>query len=424
MTLSVHEIFTPNDAPTHTYVERDKSKLELQLKQLYETPKVIVSVSGPSKSGKTVLIKKVISDDALIPVVGTGIMSVENLWERVLQWMEVPRPISSTQSMSGGVSAGISAGGEAGIALLAKGKIGGTINATGNQSLSQTASVSQDALIQVINEVANSDFVVFIDDFHYIKEGLRSEIGRQIKVASEKGVKFLIASVPHRSDDVVRSNTELRGRVGALDVDYWESLELAKIARQGFSALNCDISKSIEDRMIQESFGSPQLMQCICLNLCHVLNISKPLEEERRLNINISDLDEALRRTSAFTDFTKLVTALQTGPKSRGTERKVHTFTDGSKGDVYRAILLALQSDPGNLSFTYENISQRIRQVCVDDAPVGSSINSALEKISEIGDQLQPNNSPISWDGDNLDIVDPYLLFYIRCSTKIKEIRP
>ena len=56
-------------------------------------------------------------------------------------------------------------------------------------------------------------YVVFIDDFHYIERGVREEIGRQIKAAAEKGIRICTASVPHRSDDVVRSNPELRGRV-------------------------------------------------------------------------------------------------------------------------------------------------------------------------------------------------------------------
>jgi Ni2+-binding GTPase involved in maturation of urease and hydrogenase len=60
--LKVQEIFTPNDTPTVTYIDRSEHKLEQRIRDYYETPNVVVSVSGPSKSGKTVLIKKVVPE--------------------------------------------------------------------------------------------------------------------------------------------------------------------------------------------------------------------------------------------------------------------------------------------------------------------------------------------------------------------------
>ena len=79
-----------------------------------------------------------------------------------------------------------------------------------------------DDLRQVVKEIGGSSFVVFVDDFHYIPKDVQKEIGQQIKEAAEGGVRICTASAPHRSDDVVRSNTELRGRVTAIDTDYWK----------------------------------------------------------------------------------------------------------------------------------------------------------------------------------------------------------
>jgi hypothetical protein len=71
--------------------------------------------------------------------------------------------------------------------------------------------------------------------------------------------------VPHRSDDVVRSNTELRGPVTAIDTSYWSESELEQIAYRGFRELNADIAPPIIQRLTRESFGSPQLTQAIGL---------------------------------------------------------------------------------------------------------------------------------------------------------------
>ena len=53
------DVFTPSDYPVHTYVTRSEEDLEERLRQALGTPGEVVSVSGPSKSGKTVLIEKV-----------------------------------------------------------------------------------------------------------------------------------------------------------------------------------------------------------------------------------------------------------------------------------------------------------------------------------------------------------------------------
>jgi hypothetical protein len=117
-----------------------------------------------------------------------------------------------------------------------------------------------------------------------------------------------------------------------------------------------------------------------------------------------------------------MLTALHTGARTRGTERKIHDFHDGSKGDVYRAILLAIKNDPATLSFSYDDILQRVKNVCAGEAPVGSSITSALEQMRIIGEEVAPGASPLSWDGDALDIADPYFLFFLRCSEKLKHL--
>ncbi|WP_298222657.1 hypothetical protein, partial [Acidocella sp.] len=56
------------------------------------------------------------------------------------------------------------------------------------------------------------------------------------------------------------------------------------------------------------------------------------------------------------------------------------------------------------------------------DAPSGSSVASALEQISEIARDLEPNIQIIEWNDDVLDIVDPYFLYYLRCSPRIASL--
>src|SRR5436309_5592308 len=85
------EVFTPNDVPTYTYAQRPSHKLEERLEQAFDIPKMIISISGPSKSGKTVLVNKVIEKDNLIPLTGSTIRSADELWSNALQWMDSPQ---------------------------------------------------------------------------------------------------------------------------------------------------------------------------------------------------------------------------------------------------------------------------------------------------------------------------------------------
>jgi len=420
--MKVQQVFTPNDTPTVTYVDRSEHKLEQTLRDHFDTPKIVVSISGPSKSGKTVLIRKVVPEDTLITVAGAGIESSDHLWDRVLGWMGAPSERTVTQQSNTQANIAGEAAGNAGIPFVAQGEAKASGGLSHSRGSEESKTYLRRGADQVIKEISNSSFVVFIDDFHYIKEELREEIGKEIKVAAENGVKIFTASVPHRADDVVRSNTELRGRVAAVDLAFWSENELKQIANKGFAALNVDLAPAISKRLAEEAFGSPQLMQAICLNLCYVLGIRETLPEHVRIDVSPDQLEETLLRTSTFTDFSKMVLALHTGPRTRGTERKEHTFRDGTKGDVYRSILLSVKSDPAKLSLSYEDILNRVRDVSIGEAPVGSSITSALEQMAFIATDLQPTNSPLAWDGDNLDITDPYFLFFVRCSAKLSDI--
>lgn len=420
--MRYEQVFTPNDIPTVTYVDRPGHDLEARLKEFYKIPNMIVSVSGPSKSGKTVLIKKVVSNDYLITVRGASIRDANDLWDHVLDWMGEPIQRMETNNSSNEISVLGEASGKAGIPIVAEGALKGAFGGKRAWGGNETKVYRRNGLEAVIKEISRSDFVVFIDDFHYIRPEIREEVGRQIKAAADSGVKVFTASVPHRNDDVVRSNPELLGRVVGVDIKTWNASDLVQIARKGFQALNIDISPSIDNRLAEEAFGSPQLMQCICLNLALVLDVKETLHEMKRIEVDNIQIDDTLLRTSAFTDYSKMLRDLHLGAKTRGTERKEHDLVDGTRGDVYRAILLAIKKNPAKMSFSYDEIINRVKEVCARDYPTGSSINSALTQMNSIAELLQPERSPISWDDPSLDIVDPYFLFFLRCSDKLRQI--
>jgi hypothetical protein len=415
------QVFVPNDVPTYTYVQRATRNLEQRLQEAFEIPKMIISISGPSKSGKTVLVNKVIEKDNLIPLSGSTIRTADELWSNTLQWMETPT--TRVEKDGSVVKTTVEAQGEGkvGIPLVAEGKAGakGSFARDAATEVSQTFTTG--GLQQVIKEIAGSQFVVFVDDFHYIPKGVQEEIGRQIKAAAEAGVRFCTASVPHRKDDVVRSNAELRGRVAAIDFSYWSEDELKQIAELGFRALNIDISSKVVQQLATEAFGSPQLMQAICLHFCFENGISETLRVQQRIETDFVALQNVFERTSTLTDFSSLIAQLAFGPRQRGMDRKEYTFNDGTKGDVYRCVLLAMKADPPRLAFKYDEMLARAGAVCVGESPSGSSLNQALEQMDKIA-RIAQDAPVLEWDEDVLDIIEPYFIFFLRGSSYLKSL--
>ena len=212
----VEEVFTPNGIPTVTYVYRRDHDLENQLLQGLRTPGRIISLSGPSKSGKTVLIKRHIKEELLISVSGGAINSSERLWERVLNLLGAPQSVARESGRQASVEGSGSA--KAGLSFLAKAQVTGTGTLKISRNKRSTTTVARAGIDQVVSALASTSVVLFIDDFHYIRPEVQEEVCKQIKEAAEKGLRICTASVPHRSDDVVRVNPELRGRVQAIDV--------------------------------------------------------------------------------------------------------------------------------------------------------------------------------------------------------------
>jgi hypothetical protein len=421
--LKATEVFTPGSYPHHTYVERSDKKYEERLEDALSTPGQVVSLSGPSKSGKTVLVERVVGDDALITVTGAGIETPDDLWVRILDWMDAPAEIAHATTVEGSASLETGATGGLKVPGVLKGEgtaqVGGQLRA----SRGKTRTHIRTGMRQVIQEIANSDFVVLVDDFHYMPRTVQEEVAKQIKEAARQGVKMVTASVTHRSDDVVRANPELRGRVMAIDLEYWSHESLGSIAQQGFAVLDATLEADALASFCAEAAGSPQLMQAICLNACFELDLRDTSSSKRVLALDSAARGLVYERTAATTDFRSLVDVLDSGPPTRGTERKQYRFVDGSDGDVYRCVLKAVSADPPTLSFRYDDIQRRVKATCRDDEPYGSSIITTCTQMCKLALDRFARERVIDWDEQKfvLDIADPYLLFYLRWSGRLLE---
>lgn len=407
------EVFTPGKLPVVTYIDDHLKERAKLLHDALDMGAAVVSLSGPSKSGKTVFVERNIGKDRLIQVTGAGVNSPGKLWDRVFDLIGTPIGKKSTEKsgFQGSVTGKLTA--EAGFLVSAKGEVGAS--GTWSQGSSNEADFTVDYLQLLIRELAGTGFVVFIDDFHYIPKEVQVEISNQIKEAIRSDVKFICASVPYHSDDAIRANPDLRGRTVKLDFDYWEPAELSKIAVQGFQALNLVASDAYIEALSREAAGSPQLMQALCLNTCFEADARERTLVPQNIDSTLDDIRKVCTRTALIADYSSTVDKIMEGPKTRGQDRKPHLLKDGAVSDVYPLIIKAIALDPPELTIRYANLQQRIQSLCNAEMPSGSSVTGACSHIASIANDSE-NRNIIEWDGENdvLDIRDPYLLFYLR----------
>jgi hypothetical protein len=204
----------------------------------------------------------------LIHVFGAEVRSGADLWQRVLSWMDAPSTVVEqiSDSRANRVAAEVSAKGSV---LLAEAAGKGSFDSTGTRLRSVSNTRSDASLARVVRDIAKSEYVVFLDDFHYIPPGAAQEdVAKQLKAAGEQGIKICTATVPHRADNVVRNNPELRGRLAQVDTTFWMPTELVEIAKAGFAKLLVQLPVSKMMDLAREACGSPQLMQRIYLDVC------------------------------------------------------------------------------------------------------------------------------------------------------------
>jgi hypothetical protein len=426
MEYKATQVFVPSDFPTVTYVQREEEKLEKKVRDAIDTPRSPISISGPSKTGKTALVRNIVGEDNLIHIFGSQIEAPNDVWDAILNWMSAPSSVTSSTGSSETLTPNASTSGTIGIPGVASVTVGGGLSTASAANANTSATQQNRGMAAVAREIADSGFIVFLDDFHYIPRDLQEAVGRHIKTGSEAGIRFCIASVPHRSDDVVRSNHELRGRTINIDTSYWTLEDLKRIGRQGFRALNVGVAEEVIDRFARESCTSPQIMQALCLQLCFNLRLRETAETPIPIEVTEVDIQEALEQTSTRADYTSLVKQMHAGPRVRGTERKEFKFRDETMGDAYRACLLALTQDPPAMEFNYSELSARIAAACTEDKPVGSSITESFKQIAGFAEQMHPAQRIVEWDADaasgTFAVLDPYFLFFVRSSELLKNL--
>lgn len=204
------EVFKPGTYPEMTYVSREskgtKYTYEERLQQSLAIDGYLTYIVGPSKIGKTVLCEKVIGVANMVCMSGNDFSKEKDFWSGIGKKVGI-----STEAAVSEESAAFSE--------------------TEQKSITVTKNyfVTKD---KVIDYFKKNDKVLVLDDFHYAPPEIQYDIACQLKEVIRMGFKAVVVSLPYRSDDAIRLNPDLTGRILVIEIEPWKTEELEEIAKK------------------------------------------------------------------------------------------------------------------------------------------------------------------------------------------------
>lgn len=374
-----NDVFIPGALPGSTYITRVMESgftYEERLRQALSVGGYLTLISGPSKIGKTVLCEKVIGLDNLVEISGSDILDRASFWTQI------------------GMKAGMPFEGTAKSGNLAK------------EYMEKTFHLTKES---VLSYFENHDLVLMMDDFHYASKEMKIFMAQQFKDVIRKGMRIIIASLPHRVDETIRTNPDLQGRISIIDMQAWKKEELEMIPKKGFEELGMSVTDEIVDILAKESISSPQLMQLICLNIC-ILAESRKAKE-----VNYVLAEDAFRFSTLNLDYDEVIKTIQSGKNSRGQKRSVYKTNQYGQLDLYGLILEALALDPPIVSIAADELYARITSlICDDTKPSVNSVKLYLKNLQEVLSANDRSYEVLEWKNNVMYILESLFLFYLR----------
>lgn len=378
------EVFKPGTYPEMTYVSREskgtKYTYEERLQQSLAIDGYLTYIVGPSKIGKTVLCEKVIGAANMVCMSGNDFSKEKDFWSGIRKKVGI--------SMEAAVSEESAAFSE-----------------TEQKSITVTKNyfVTKD---RVIDYFKKNDKVLVLDDFHYAPPEIQYDIACQLKEVIRMGFKAVVVSLPYRSDDAIRLNPDLTGRILVIEIESWKTEELEEIAKKGFGKLQIQVRQSLIARMAKESIHSPQLMQSICLNIGLLPDSNDTITDEV--------IEESCRFTCMNLPYGDVVRVLKAGPSTRGQQRLQYTLSDGSKRDIYGLILKVLSDNPPLVELSIEELMERIKNSAPENMITTKKVRDSLKNWQKLLETLGSLYQVLEWKDDTIHVLDNMFLFYIR----------
>jgi len=413
MRMRFQDVFVPGGFPRHTYNPRVPLQLEDRLSECRDNLCKLVTVTGQTKSGKTVLARKILPPEQAIWVDGGAVACEDDFWHIILHGLDMGQ--TTQQETTTGSESTLGAKGEAGADFLVvkgKGEISGSRTTVRGSSSVETRELS--SRVTALKGLRECSIPLVIDDFHYLPNDLQGNLVRALKPLIFDGLPVVIIAIPHRRYDAMKVEREMTGRIMPVEVPVWSLEELQFIPTTGFQLLGGSVPPELCARLASESIGSPHLMQDFCRSICQVKGES----------VTASDSETFLCEEDLGTVFARVADSigrpmfekLARGPRQR-TDRVRRELKDGLTVDIYQLVLHALAHlRPGLVSLEYEDLSSAIRDVSATQIPQLHEVARVLKHMATIAASDRSSTPVIDFEeaDKKLHITDPFFAFFLR----------
>lgn len=407
------DIFVPGGFPRHTYNPRVELQLEDKLIEVKANLCKLVAVTGHTKAGKTVLVRKILPPEDSIWVDGGTVSQEDDFWDVVIEQLQLFQSVAeSTTTGSESTVEGKAKAGADFIIAKGEGELSGSIS---NQRGSETTKSRQvSSRVTALAALRAAHLPLIIDDFHYLPKDLQGNLVRALKPLIFDGLPVVIIAIPHRRYDAIKVEREMTGRMYPIGIPVWSEPELRFIPETGFRLLNLKLPDQIIARLSTEAIGSPHLMQ----EFCRAISRIKSAEWRPEMaNLDVSDADlGSVFRDVADTIGRPIFEKLARGPRQRA-DRLPRQLKDGRQVDIYQLVLLGLAHiRPGLVTLEYEELRTAIRDVSAAQMPQLHEVARVLKHMATIAATDQSSTPVIDFDETEkkLHITDPFFAFYLR----------
>lgn len=406
------DIFVPGGFPRHTYNPRAARNLERRLGEVAENLCKLATVTGHTKSGKTVLVRSAYPSEASVWIDGGSISEEEDFWSGIVEKLDLFQSAEKGQSKGKTSEFGTEASGQINF-LIAKGNTKLTGKVGRGSGTSTGASREVTSRITALAGLREANLPLVIDDFHYLSRELQASLIRALKALIFDGLPVILIAIPHRRYDALKVEKEMTGRLHPVEIPLWESDELAFIPQTGFPLLNCVVSESTVQSFVDEAIGSPHLMQDFCRSLCRKFGV-KTNEDGQTLQPSEEDLKSIFSEV-AETIGRPIFEKLARGPRQR-TDRIARKLNNGTEVDIYGLVLHALAHvRPGLVTLEYEELRTALRAIA-KDPPQLHEVARVLKHMATIAASDESSTPVIDFEEHEkvLHLTDPFFAFYLR----------
>lgn len=419
--IKASQVYTPGKIPNYTYNSRKEKDLEEKLKEELEYGGKIIILSGPTKIGKTVLVKKCLPEDKLVLIQPSDLK--EGILEEVIaSLINVPSNESNITKSKDVVDSKVSANAEFSIGQsflqLFKAKVSSSAKVEGTtlREKEVTQEYKKNLLRESTKYLINNGYILVFDDFHYLSSSEQTEIIHKLKPYIFDNLHVCIILIPNRGQDVVKAEPDMEGRIYNIKVPQWESEELEFIPKSGFDKLKVTLPKEFIGSFVENSFNNPYLMQEICAHFCRNNEIKESYIEPTSMNTQTVDLKEVYSKLPITNDL--LLQQLKAGKVTKGKKRGLYKMKGETELDLYEIILkgLAVKAHEDDIPIsTFVTLLNSFRLESEREIR-RSDVVSTLKKMVEICKVKSPLEPALDYNHETGRIImnDPFFRFGVR----------